>query len=297
MARAGCGRLVLFAGPPGSGRTALLDRARARATAHRLTVLAAGGEAGERDFPLAVARRLIEPAERYDALLELTRRLAAAAPALVTVDDLHLCDVASLDWLAFVARRLRRHGIALVAGIDARETALIGTLEETGARVLELRPLSERAVATVLRVELGHADFARECHRETGGNPLFVRELARSGMRVSPAVGRNPRSSLAAALAPTRRSSCTAGRPRHAARGGGTGTARARRGGRGRGCPARRGADRARPARDHAAAPLPGVVRGDPAGAAGAHARGGGTRRGAPGCDRAPPPAQHAFRG
>ena len=140
MARAGCGRLVLFAGPPGSGRTALLDRARARATAHRLTVLAAGGEAGERDFPLAVARRLIEPAERYDALLELTRRLAAAAPALVTVDDLHLCDVASLDWLAFVARRLRRHGIALVAGIDARETALIGTLEETGARVLRAAP-------------------------------------------------------------------------------------------------------------------------------------------------------------
>ena len=167
----GCGRLVLFAGPPGSGRTALLERARARASAQRLTVLAAGGEVGERDFPLAVARRLIEPAERYDALLELTRRLAAAAPAMVTVDDLHLCDVASVDWLGFVARRLRRHGIALVAGVDASETALISTLEETGARVLNLKPFSERAVAAWLRVERGQvvaAEIVRACHQRHG---------------------------------------------------------------------------------------------------------------------------------
>ncbi len=184
VARAGHGRHVVIAGPPGTGRTALLERARARAADQGMTVLEAGGEAGEREFPLAVARRLLAPGERYDALLELHARLAAAAPVLVTVDDLHLCDEASLDWLAFVARRLRRSGIALVAGVDVGEKGLIGTLEEAGAHVLRLQPFSERAVATVLRVEFGHAvsaEFARDCHRETGGNPSLVRAVAQSG--------------------------------------------------------------------------------------------------------------------
>ena len=89
VARAGHGRHVVIAGPPGTGRTALLERARARAADQGMTVLEAGGEAGEREFPLAVARRLLAPGERYDALLELHARLAAAAPVLVTVDDLH----------------------------------------------------------------------------------------------------------------------------------------------------------------------------------------------------------------
>ena len=188
IARAGHGRHVLIAGPPGSGRTALLERARARAAAQGLSVLAAGGEAGERQFPLAVAGRLLEPTERYGALLELHARLAAAAPALVTVDDLHLCDAASLDWLAFVARRLQGSGIALVLGVDGSETGLIATLEETGAHVLWLRPFSERAVAAMLRVELGRAvsvEFARDCCRATGGNPLLVGAVAQSGGRVA----------------------------------------------------------------------------------------------------------------
>ena len=111
MARAGCARRVLITGLPGSGRTTLLDVAGARARDHGITVLAARGEPCERGYPFALARRLLDLSslgEGYDALLEVDRALARRAPALVTVDDLEDCDSASLDWLAFTARRWNR---------------------------------------------------------------------------------------------------------------------------------------------------------------------------------------------
>ena len=85
---------IVICGPPGSGRTALLEQARATAAAHGLTVLSAAGEASEQAFPLALARRLLEPdrcapAERYERFVELNRLLARRAPALVAIDDLH----------------------------------------------------------------------------------------------------------------------------------------------------------------------------------------------------------------
>jgi DNA-binding CsgD family transcriptional regulator len=193
MARAGCGRQLLIAGPAGSGRTALLERACAHAEANQLTVLSAGGEERERDFPFALVRRLLEPhtsgvpwTRRYEALLELNRLLVATAPALVVIDDLQWSDAESLDWLAFLSLRLRRTGIVVVAGVDTGAPELIGPLEEAGAIVLPLRPLSEAAVAAMLHVTSGHsvrADFARACHRATAGHPLLVSELAAAAHR------------------------------------------------------------------------------------------------------------------
>jgi predicted ATPase len=114
LARAGCARTLFISGPPGSGRTTVLERARARARTQGLTVLTAGGEESERNFPFALARRLLEPHAEWTAgfetLLELNRLLGAHAPVLIAVDDLQWCDAESLDWLAFAARRLRRTG-------------------------------------------------------------------------------------------------------------------------------------------------------------------------------------------
>ena len=59
VARAGCGRQVVICGPPGSGRTALLEQACAAGAAHGLRVLSAAGEVSERAFPLALAQRLL----------------------------------------------------------------------------------------------------------------------------------------------------------------------------------------------------------------------------------------------
>ena len=186
MARAGCSRRVLITGPPGSGRTTLLERARASARDQGLSVLAARGEAREHSYPFALARRLLEPPsalpDGYEALESLNRALVAHAPVLVCIDDVEDADTASLDWLAFAARRLPRVGVAFVlAGETTRFEAAVA---------LSLRPFSEQAVAALLHVELGHAvdaAHARACHVATGGHALLVCELAAAAAR-----GRRP---------------------------------------------------------------------------------------------------------
>ena len=98
LARAGRARRLVVIGPAGSGRTSVLAHARLCAADHGLTILAAEGVEHERDFPFALAGRLLgleaQPEPGYDTLLELNRRLAARAPALIAVDDLDRCDVA-----------------------------------------------------------------------------------------------------------------------------------------------------------------------------------------------------------
>src|SRR3954471_16939887 len=118
LARAGRSRQLVIVGPAGSGRTSVLAHARSCAADGGLTVLSAGAVEHERGFAFALANRLLgleaQLAPGYATLLELNRRLAARAPALITVDDLECCDAESRDWLVFAARRLDRVGIAMV---------------------------------------------------------------------------------------------------------------------------------------------------------------------------------------
>src|SRR3954454_4129942 len=89
LARAGPGRHLVITGIAGSGRTALLEYARAQGAVHGLAVRAVACAARERRFAFELAHRLLGPGElpraRQDALRALTERLAADAPVLVTV--------------------------------------------------------------------------------------------------------------------------------------------------------------------------------------------------------------------
>lgn len=60
-ARARAGRLVVLEGPPGIGKTRLLEALRQGARRRSMRVLAARAAERERDFPLGVARQLFEP--------------------------------------------------------------------------------------------------------------------------------------------------------------------------------------------------------------------------------------------
>jgi DNA-binding CsgD family transcriptional regulator len=183
LAHAGHGRILLVSAPAGHGKTALLDYARTRAEAAGLAVLAAAGEEHERSFTFGLIQRLFEWSPDHDALHQLSGRLRAVAPALIVADDLQWADAESLECLAFAARRLRRTGIALVAATHDGDA---GGLEKAGAIMLEPRPLSERAVAALLHVELGpvaDSAFVRACHELTHGHPLLVCELARAARR------------------------------------------------------------------------------------------------------------------
>lgn len=139
----------------------------------------------------------------FEALETLLLRLAQGAPAPVLVlDDLHWADSATLDWLAFLGRRLPSRPL-LVVGAYRREEAntliaLRGALARQDAlHELALEGLDEQAVGEILR-HLGGpiaADpgLASRLHQATGGNPFFLLELlaalAEAGDRQAPAAG------------------------------------------------------------------------------------------------------------
>jgi DNA-binding CsgD family transcriptional regulator len=218
-ARAGQGGVVLLSGPAGIGKTTVLAAARGLEDVRRLT--ARGGEL-ERDLALGVARQLFEPllfgtevarAHAFDGtgpaaaalegradasegnrgaiLLGLHRlvvNLAAAEPVVLEVDDVQWADAASLDFLVFLARRVRERPVLLLLanriGEPATDVAALGALAqlaETEERTLT--PLSAAATAAVAEEVLGdppEARFAAACHRASGGNPFVLRELLRT---------------------------------------------------------------------------------------------------------------------
>jgi DNA-binding SARP family transcriptional activator/DNA-binding CsgD family transcriptional regulator len=115
----------------------------------------------------------------------LALNLAAERPLVVVVDDLHWSDVPSLRFVAYLARRIEGVPILLVAGVRAGEpptdAALLAEVAHDPSRLSILpRPLSEPAVATLVRARLGEdadAAFCGACHATTRGNPLLLRQL------------------------------------------------------------------------------------------------------------------------
>ncbi len=189
-ARAGRGASLLLTGGPGLGKTALLDHT--CSSAGDFTVLCASGVPDEADFPLAGLQRLLHPiadtVDRlpeprraqvrealsrgavqdrfvlYTGLLELLTLKAKQRPLLLCVDDADQLDGASLDALAFIARRVSGTSVAvmLAAGRGRREPTgdrPSGTEENTEQEALVpgipehvLVPLEPRAIHDILTV-------------------------------------------------------------------------------------------------------------------------------------------------
>lgn len=125
---------------------------------------------------------------RLHGLYWLTLNLSAERPLLLLVDDLHWCDGASLRFLAYLARRLDDLPVVLVASLrasdaDAHQAILEELTSEPHAQILVPGPLTDGAVAEVVRERLGEgvdAAFAEACHSSTGGNPLLLNELLKA---------------------------------------------------------------------------------------------------------------------
>ncbi len=206
-ARAGDGAALALEGPPGIGKTRLLDAAAARADG--LTVARAAGSELEREFGYGVARQLLEPlldgpldgaarlaapalgvpgeraAERYGVihgLYWLTANLASERPLLLLVDDLQWVDPPTQRFLAYLARRLDGLPAGLMAAvrpaIPGEDRALV---DAVASDVLRPSPLSLGAVAALAEAKHGSADRAAECHKATGGNPLWVHAVLDHG--------------------------------------------------------------------------------------------------------------------
>jgi DNA-binding CsgD family transcriptional regulator/tetratricopeptide (TPR) repeat protein len=163
-AKGGEGGELVIAGPPGIGKTALLEAALARARRRELVTLSASAGELERHFPYGVVRQLFEPAVRRASEAERRRLFAGVAkvtaplllgeaqepagvrddtafglthgfywllvnlcertPVLIAVDDVHWADSPSLRFLVHLSRRLDGIAAALLASARTGERGL-----------------------------------------------------------------------------------------------------------------------------------------------------------------------------
>jgi DNA-binding CsgD family transcriptional regulator/tetratricopeptide (TPR) repeat protein len=133
------------------------------------------------------AERQMAPERAYDLLVVLGERLAAEAPLVVVIEDVHWADRSTLDLVTLASRRLRRAATLLVLTYRTDEPssgpALAGVLAELGRRGadrIDLAPLTRTELAELLAAiqeapvpdDVAEAIFAR-----SQGYPFYAEEL------------------------------------------------------------------------------------------------------------------------
>ncbi|WP_030379967.1 MULTISPECIES: helix-turn-helix transcriptional regulator [unclassified Streptomyces] len=212
-------RVLMLAGEVGTGKSALLEHAVRRAEAGGARVLRAEGSESESSLAFSGLHQLLRPvpaevdglparqrAALRDALgegpattgpdlmlvgvavLSLLSGLGDRRPVLVVLDDAQGLDHASLNALAFAARRLEGEPVTMLIGVrdgddlpgfDRHVPMLtLGPLDEAAAnRLLDLQPKSPT----------GHT--RSRILDQAGGNPLALVELARTASAEETAAG------------------------------------------------------------------------------------------------------------
>ena len=132
-------------------------------------------------------------ATRERMLRELTQAveaIAADAPLVLKLEDIHWSDTSTLDWLAHVARRPEPARLMVLATFRPADAAAIsaglgGITTELAlhgwCHEIALGPLNLEAIEAYLTARLGDADRISQRHEiacllleRTGGNPLFM---------------------------------------------------------------------------------------------------------------------------
>ncbi|MDQ4075752.1 MAG: AAA family ATPase [Chloroflexota bacterium] len=232
-ARRGQGRTILVAGEAGIGKTRLAHEAlRAAASAGMITIEGAAyeheGQLPYQAFVEAFDRYLAEcrqspdgedaeplvnpittdtshgsgdPQQGHWALFQRTATfltaVAAHAPVVLFVDDLHAADETSLRLFHYLARQTRTAPVVLLATYRLEEasdiTSPFGTLlnelyRERLGETIRLRSLEKEAIAAIASHTLGASatpELIEAVFEITEGNPFFAEEI--SGALLSPA--------------------------------------------------------------------------------------------------------------
>jgi hypothetical protein len=121
----------------------------------------------------------------HRAVRALLEALAANAPVVLALDDVHWADEASLELIGYLLRRPPRRKVMLILAFrpgPARPVlvdALAGAVRDGAAVWLPLEPLTRAESDHLLGDELPEPARAA-LFAQSGGNPFYLKELARS---------------------------------------------------------------------------------------------------------------------
>ncbi|MCH8910094.1 MAG: hypothetical protein IH867_05070 [Chloroflexi bacterium] len=143
------------------------------------------------DGPTDAATRPQREFQFYEGVTDRLRAHAREAPLLIVFEDLHWADDESLRLLAHFVNRLG--GTALSFGLittyrdqpggrsESLNNAILRIARVSGSEIIHLGPFTEDESAKVVRLIAGIAcdgTWHEEIYERTGGNPLFVTEIA-----------------------------------------------------------------------------------------------------------------------
>jgi DNA-binding NarL/FixJ family response regulator len=153
--------------------------------------------------------------EQFDAIVDRFTAIASRRALAIVIEDLHWADAASLDFLAYLATKLQRMRVLVLASVRSDEVhanafaapalsridrnACAGRIELAPLRGLELRTFIDEALAGIAL-----PDETRRAVALAGeGNPFFTEELLKSAVERQMTPGRRNNSDLARSVRAT----------------------------------------------------------------------------------------------
>ncbi|MDP9075141.1 MAG: LuxR C-terminal-related transcriptional regulator, partial [Actinomycetota bacterium] len=144
--------------------------------------------------PLAAGSPPVLTEERFRthrAVRGLLSRLAEPQPVVLVLDDLHWADAGSVELLSHLLAHPPLGAVLLVVAFRPAQvarrldSALADRLRRDGARRLDLVPLAPAEAHELLGSAVA-GPLRDQLVEQSGGNPLFLEELARGAVRPSP---------------------------------------------------------------------------------------------------------------
>ena len=137
----------------------------------------------------------VDKAELFTGVLRFLESIAAKRAIVLTLEDLHWADAATLDLLAYIAPRIASIRLMLIGTYRKDEVrqdhplfARLARLErESTVRRIELEPLVEQDIRALVRAALGtkytlSRDQIRDVVMRSEGNPFFAEEILKNAV-------------------------------------------------------------------------------------------------------------------